>query len=273
MCAMRTNEDLVVRHPPLQTRPEAESINGGSAIRTIVNKQQIDELDEPRRVGLLLLLRGHEFAEALHCSDWDFALEISALSRLGLSRMDLRWLVLKGYLTHAKEVTRSCASGREFSPSGKLTFGPRTCFLLTPAGATLARALRDFLSGTLPATDAAGVTPEREKAARQSEFRPCWDCDRRELRVAGQIVKQFKVRSPNQETVLMAFQEEKWPSRIDDPLPGHPDMDAKQRLHDTIRSLNRNQKERLIRFKGDGKGEGVIWELTLVASPVSAARS
>ena len=34
----------------------------------------------------------------------------------------------------------------------------------------------------------------------------------------------------------------------------------KRRLHDTIRSLNRNQKEGRLRFKGDGTGEGIVWE-------------
>jgi hypothetical protein len=64
-----------------------------------------------------------------------------------------------------------------------------------------------------------------------------------------------------QEAILMAFEEEQWPPRIDDPLPGHPDLLPKRRLHDTIKSLNRNQKNSLIRFMGDGTGEGIRWEL------------
>jgi hypothetical protein len=64
-----------------------------------------------------------------------------------------------------------------------------------------------------------------------------------------------------QEAILMAFEEEKWPPRIDDPLPGNADLLPKRRLHDTIKSLNRNQKNCLVRFMGDGTGEGVRWEL------------
>ena len=75
------------------------------------------------------------------------------------------------------------------------------------------------------------------------------------------MVKVFKLPSPNQETVLMAFQEEGWPPKIDDPLPPHGDILPKRRLHDTIKSLNRNQKSRRLRFMGDGTGEGVCWEL------------
>ena len=45
----------------------------------------------------------------------------------------------------------------------------------------------------------------------------------------------------------------------DDPLAPKLNQDSKRRLHDTINSLNRNQKHALIRFLGDGKGEGVRW--------------
>jgi hypothetical protein len=34
-------------------------------------------------------------------------------------------------------------------------------------------------------------------------------------------------------------------------------------LHDTITTLNRHQKHRLIRFLGDGSGQGVRWEMLL----------
>ena len=89
---------------------------------------------------------------------------------------------------------------------------------------------------------------------------PVWDCDRQELRWGGTLIKQFKVPSPNQETILAAFEEEHWPPRIDDPLPPQMDQEPKRRLHDTINTLNRNQKNALIRFLGDGSGQGVRWE-------------
>jgi hypothetical protein len=73
-------------------------------------------------------------------------------------------------------------------------------------------------------------------------------------------VKQFKVPAPNQEIILAAFEEENWTARIDDPLVPHPAIDSKRRLHDTINSLNRNQKNPLLRFLGDGNGEGICWE-------------
>jgi hypothetical protein len=79
------------------------------------------------------------------------------------------------------------------------------------------------------------------------------------------VVKQYKVPAANQERVLAAFEEEGWPVHVDDPLPPSGELDPKRRLHDTINSLNRNQKSGLIRFLGDGSGEGIRWEL--VAEP------
>jgi hypothetical protein len=92
---------------------------------------------------------------------------------------------------------------------------------------------------------------------------PTWDPDRQQLRVGRILVKEFKVPAANQQAVLAAFQEENWAPRIDDPLPPSPNQDSKRRLHSTINCLNRNQKRPLIRFLGDGSGEGVRWEFVL----------
>jgi hypothetical protein len=98
--------------------------------------------------------------------------------------------------------------------------------------------------------------------AKRPPVTPHWDPVTRVLRVGRRIVKQFRVPSPNQERVLTAFQEEGWPSHVDDPLPPVPDGCPKDRLRDTIRYLNKGQKNHLVRFHGDGTGEGVVWELT-----------
>jgi hypothetical protein len=97
----------------------------------------------------------------------------------------------------------------------------------------------------------------------ETSCRPRWDHQRRQLRLGPEIVKEFKLPSPNQETVLMAFEEEGWPPRIDDPLPPQPQLDPRRRLHDTIKALNRKQRQGLIRFRGDGSGEGIRWEPTI----------
>jgi hypothetical protein len=95
---------------------------------------------------------------------------------------------------------------------------------------------------------------------------PQWDAKYRELRVGQCLIKEYWLPSPNQEAILVAFQEEGWPHRIDDPLPPLGDIEPKCRLHDTIKRLNRHHKDRLIRFRGDGTGEGVCWEYVDVAA-------
>jgi hypothetical protein len=215
-------------------------------------------IDSRMRAALVLLLQAHDFAHQLNREDWDLALEISSLRDVGLTPNDLRWLVCMGLVEHAQEIRPQPGMSRNFRANGILTFPARTCFILSEAGVKFARSR--------------GCEKPAERHVRPSDIvlrnghngahrpAPQWDCDRRELRVGVQLVKQFRLPSPNQETILTAFQEESWPPRIDDPLPQRPDHDAKQRLHDTIRSLNRNQKYRLVRFKGDGTGEGVLWE-------------
>ena len=44
-------------------------------------------------------------------------------------------------------------------------------------------------------------------------------------------------------------------------MPPDGEVHTKRRLHDTINSLNRCQKHSMIRFIGDGTGEGIRWEL------------
>lgn len=274
-------------------------------------------------VGLALLVRAREYADDVGHDPWDFAVEIQTLRAAELTSSDFRWLVCRGYLEHAREMTGPSDSRREFRRGAGLTFTKRTCFVLTEAGLEFARSvcrLPAAQRAKLPAPrEEAGCTPAgpsglplhvnkqkrdrrrangrahengsaaqpangsaarhaskapREEASciatchsglplhgkKQNDSRPEWDSERHEFRLGGRIVKTFKVPSPNQETILTAFEEDGWPRRIDDPLPPAHSMDPKQRLHDTIKSLNRNQKLRLIRFQGDGSGQGICWE-------------
>jgi len=96
---------------------------------------------------------------------------------------------------------------------------------------------------------------------------PCWDSVRRQLVFQSAIVKCFRWPAANQETVLAAFEEDRWPPRIDDPLPPQPGQSTKRRLSDTIKCLNRHQSSHLLRFHGDGTGEGVLWQAVDAAAP------
>jgi hypothetical protein len=180
---------------------------------------------------------------------WQFAVEFETLAADGLTMADLRWLALKGLVEHAIENTSPGQYERVFDHDvGPTTIGHRACVTLTPLGVRVAQQLG------IGAQCRAGGVPIRHP-------KPVWNSDSRELRVAELLVKRYRVPAPNQQMILSVFQEENWPDRIDDPLPHKPARVPKRALHDTIHSLNSSQINPLIRFYGDGSGEGVRWRL------------
>ena len=90
------------------------------------------------RHGLDQLLRAVDYARDLDSPLWDFAVEIERLLALDMTTSDLRWLVKRGYLSHAREVTAAQDTDRRFECAEQnLTFAKNTCFVLTEAGLAL----------------------------------------------------------------------------------------------------------------------------------------
>ena len=242
----------------------------------------------PRGGALVLLKEAHDLSKELGRHLWDFAIEIGELRAAGLSISGLRWLVCKGLVEHASDITPMGQQVRTFGRTGGLVFCEKTCFVITEAGRQFLGGVHgstgkmsDDEQGTRFAGDAAcpapgnsssptsdsngqqgtGASGGAESVLPSPAVRtPKWDSERRELRVGDRVVKQFKVPAPGQQRILAAFEEEGWPPCIDDPLPPAPDQDAKRRLHDMINALNRCHRHALIRFMGNGSGEGVRWE-------------
>jgi hypothetical protein len=208
------------------------------------------------REALTLLLQAHEYAQGLHRSPWDFALELEALRETGLNHNDCRWLVYQNYVLHAGAAGLPLDTDGQVDTKDRLVLSTASCFILTPRGVSQARAV---LGQELPAS-VLGAPSALETDRPAAVAGPRWDKDRRELWFGTALVKQFKVPAANQEIILAAFQEEAWPACLDDPLPPQPQLDPKRRLRDTVCSLNRNQKHFLIRFFGNGNGQGVRWE-------------
>jgi len=107
------------------------------------------------------------------------------------------------------------------------------------------------------------VEIERTTRARK----PSWNSDTRELKVGDELIKKYRQTAVPQCCILSSFQEEKWPKRIYDPLPTKErkgrTIDPKKRVRDTVRALNTNHKTpNLLKFRSDGTGEGITWELT-----------
>lgn len=210
------------------------------------------------RQALRLLVEASDYAERTSHNPWEFALEIRHLFRLGLTENDLRYLVRLKLVDHASELRQLGSPSRQFRPSGELNFTADTCFVLTPIGMPLAKHwLTTSSEHPCPGERTLRVVTENQVGV---DSVPSWDAQRHVLVFQDRIVKQFRSCAVNQETILSAFQEEGWPSRIDDPLIPTPLLDAKRRLSDAIKHLNRNQLCRLLLFHGDGTGQGVLWE-------------
>lgn len=219
-------------------------------------------IDGPIFVGLKYLFRAYSRAHMAGTDVWEYAVEIAELEQAGLYRSELRWLVLQGYADHAEEVTRPGSLQREFRTLDPHRFTSQTCFVLTDRGIRLFERHADPLKvRSLDVTpDPVSNGPGNGHLASSLPLLPSWDPQRRELRVGHLLVKRFRQPAGNQELILIAFEEEGWPWRIDDPLPTLHGQDPRVRLHDAIKCLNRNQVHRLLRFRGDGTGEGVTWE-------------
>ncbi len=217
----------------------------------------------PRRAWALALLADARAAAEETANDpWEFAVEISSFLAAGLTVNDMRWLSAIGYLRHAVETTQAKDAVRTFVRSKNLSFPERTCFVATEAGLRAAEPC-DELSPAM--SKPIRCFPAFKSEVENNDLVPSWDRNRRTLRLGDKIVKRFRVPSPSQEAILIAFEEEGWPAAIYDPLPPHPMQDAKRRLRATLQSLNGGQSHRLVRFRGDGSGERIVWELTAVA--------
>ena len=203
------------------------------------------------QAALALLAKARAYARDVNADFWDFAVEMQRLLAVGATVSDLRWLVNKGYVGHAHEVTAPDDEHRRFQSARNLAFTDQTCFVATDGGLLLTEGI-----------SIAPMVVQFAPVAQPAEPPGCpqWSRERRALLLGGRIVKRYRVPSPNQEAILAAFQEEGWPHHIDDPLSPLPDQCPKERLHSTIKYLNASQANRLIRFRGDGTGEGIVWE-------------
>jgi len=234
-------------------------------------------IDDNSCVGLALLRHAYTCAQDAGADLWDFALEIHTLYEAGLTISDLRWLVAKRFAEHGQESSVYGGPHRSFRPGAGYFFEPTTCVVLTLGGAAFAdhflKTLASSLQPTLPietASLAGGQTAALENeppaahnlnGSTEAAFKPCWNSMRRELCLGDMVVKHFRVPAAMQQLILSAFEEECWPEHIDDPLPGSGDIDPHTRLHDAIHRLNGRQTNRLLRFRGNGNGTGVCWEL------------
>lgn len=216
--------------------------------------------------ALACLLRAREYADEVESDPWKFAVEWRLLRARGLEETDVRYLVARGLVDLRREISRRGAFERTFIAHDVPHLSSDTAFVLTAAGISFCRLLGE--NGESPlvsdsqhtSTSPSSLTAPQVAASDENvaPVKPHWNRDRRELTFRGQLVKCYRVPSPNQELILSVFQEEEWPEFIDDPLPPHDNLEPHRRLQATVKSLNRHQNDRLIRFRGNASR--IFWK-------------
>lgn len=199
--------------------------------------------------ALLHLLEAFESAEELRQPVLQFSCQLRGLHDHGFTDANLRWLLALGYADHLIETTKLEEKERHFRSIANSRFTEASCLVLTARGARRARTLLTHDHALLHTHS---QPPERK---------PHFDLARRQLYLGEVLVKSYSQPAKNQVTILASFQEEGWPPRLDDPLPGNDGVDARRRLNEAIRSLNAHQQARRLDFRGDGTGTAILWNL------------
>jgi hypothetical protein len=97
------------------------------------------------------------------------------------------------------------------------------------------------------------LEPTRIGSGQQRE-KPSWRKSVLELHAEGRLVRDVARQAKHMIKILDTFEEERWPRKIDDPLPKGPHV---PRLQDAVHQLNKGQTT--IRF-GTHKGRSVTWK-------------
>ncbi len=220
----------------------------------------LDTTAAPFRLGppLSLLLEAYDDAERYGRSHWEFAVEFKDLEQAGLTRSDFRRLVCSGYIERAVE-QKPKQMHRCFQRVGHLAILENTCAVLSNEGLSWAR--------QLTATSARGRVDQRVPLDTiHLATSPTWDGRRLQLLVGNSLVRQFKRQAFSQIAILEAFARLDWPPHLHDPLPKQCGNSAKRRLHETITNLNRGQSPLRVKFRGDGSGRGICWQIVGICS-------
>jgi hypothetical protein len=179
------------------------------------------------------------------------------LRERGIEDHLLIWMLYQGHIEHFRPTAAFLDHGEARTVVNSLLLTPSSSFALTEVGNAFAEW---FLTQALVPTE-----EEAREAARDElllgDLLPTYDPKNRIFCWGRHVLKCFRQPSANQVLLLSAAEEMGWPCWFDDPLPPAPGLNPKVRLHDTIKALNRHQVPHMIRFKGDGTGTRVGWEV------------
>jgi hypothetical protein len=194
--------------------------------------------------------KGHGLAPA------DAPVECRRLLRIGIGADVLLWMLYQGHADHFGEDSQA-GERTAWRPRPSALVRNGSALALTPLG----QAFGELLVGKI-------LLPEEDEELqwawgllRVGALTPRYDKENRLFTWGRHLLKSYRQPSANQELILVAAEELEWAGWFDDPLPRRGKGNPKGRLHDAIKNLNRHQSPYLVRFKGDGTGMRVGWEL------------
>lgn len=174
------------------------------------------------------------------------------LNGRGIGDEILFWMMYQAQIDHLRPHPMSSS----LQPVNSLRLDDASAFALTDVGEEFADS---FLVTFLVPHDTRDRLAVWERLL-EGTLLPQYDDENRIFSWGRHILKCFRQPSKNQELILSAAEELRWPDWFDDPLVFVRDKNPKILLHDTIKDLNRRQTPYLIHFKGDGTGRRVGWE-------------
>ncbi len=211
--------------------------------------------DSQIRLAVKILHDSMTLGARTACDAWDFSTTLSTFRKAGVSEGVLRWLMCREYVEHAVECTGLSDPKRVFRESTSLGIFPRSCFVLTKDGVDFLTELKRTRSngdGSDSGVRGAEAVPHE---------RPYWEESTHTLFWHECPVKRYRSEAPNQEAVLRQFQIQDWVACIPVSLALEHGINPKERLRETIKSINRNVRSSL-RFCQEGCGSRVRWYAT-----------
>jgi hypothetical protein len=184
------------------------------------------------------------------------ALPVRELREDGIDDEILLWLLYQGHVEHFRCSGTASPAESTLEPVDSVFILGNSCFALTEAGDRFGSSLLGLLVEEQEETHEAAWG-----MLAVGQLLPRYDRTFRRFTWGQHLLKFFRQPAINQEIVLCTAEELGWTAWFDDPLPRTPGTNPKERVHDTINALNRNQKPYLVHFKGDGSGARFGWEM------------
>ena len=145
-----------------------------------MKKQLRDDMPQGACTALVQLEKAYSYSRQLDIDPWEFAVGLRHLLEVGASESDLRWLIVRGYVDRADDVTTHRDAQRQFRRCENLSFKGNTCFVLRVARSAADDGLPDG-NGSRFRTSPPSVSEDGVVAfvAAAEKLSPQWDGVRR----------------------------------------------------------------------------------------------